>query len=369
MKDPRYEKLAENLINYSVKLKKDEKILIEYRGNATALVKELVKKAYEAGGHPFINQHDSRIDALILKDIKEEQLVLMNESQLAFMKQMDAYISIRSSENIYEMSIAPSDKMALYLKIMKPTFDERVDNTKWCVLRYPNDSMAQLSEKPTEQFEDFYFDVCNLDYSKMSKAMDSLVEYMEKTNKVRLVGPGTDLAFSIKGIPAVKCDGEFNIPDGEVFTAPVKDSINGKIKFNTPAMSEGEAIENIEFTFKNGKIIEASCSNDEKLLKKLDTDEGARYTGEFAIGVNPYIIYPMKDTLFDEKIAGSIHLTPGECYEEADNGNKSAIHWDLVMIQTPEYGGGEIYFDDVLIRKDGLFVVDELKVLNPDNLK
>jgi len=369
MKDLRYEKLAENLINYSVKLKKDEKILIEFRGNAKDLVKELVKKTYEVGGQPFVKQYDNQIDALLLKDIKEEQLEVMNENQLALMKKMDAYISIRASDNIYEMSIAPSEKMSLYMKIMKPSFDERVDNTRWCVLRYPNDSMAQLSGKPTDEFEDFYFDVCNLDYSKMSKAMDSLVEYMEKTDKVRLVGPGTDLEFSIKGIPAIKCDGEMNIPDGEVFTAPVRESINGTIKFNTPAMSEGEALENIEFKFKEGKIIEASCSNNEKLLKKLDTDEGARYTGEFAIGVNPYITYPMKDTLFDEKIAGSIHLTPGECYEEADNGNKSAIHWDLVLIQTPEYGGGEIYFDDVLVRKDGLFVVDELKALNPENLK
>lgn len=369
MKDIRYEKLADNLINYSAKLKKGEKILIEYRGNARDLTKELVKKAYEAGAYPFVRQYDNQIDALLMKDITEEQLDIMNENQLALLKRMDAYISIRASDNIYELSLVPSEKMSLYMKVMKPSFDERVKNTRWCVLRYPNDSMAQLSGKPTDEFEDFFFKVCNLDYSKMSKAMDKLVEYMERTDRVRLVGPGTDLEFSIKGIPAIKCDGEMNIPDGEVFTAPVRDSINGKIKFNTPAMSEGEALENIEFTFINGKIVEASCSNNEKLTKKLDTDEGARYTGEFAIGVNPYITYPMRDTLFDEKIAGSIHLTPGECYEEADNGNKSAIHWDLVLIQTPEYGGGEIYFDDVLVRKDGLFVVEELKGLNPENLK
>ncbi len=276
MKDLRYEKLADNLINYSVKLKKGEKILIEFRGDATNLAKELVKKVYEAGGYPFIKQYDNRIDALILKDAKQEQLEIMNENQLALMKKMDAYISIRASDNIYELSQVSSEKMSLYMKIMKPSFDERVDNTRWCVLRYPNDSMAQLSGKPTDDFEEFYFKVCNLDYSKMSKAMDSLVEYMEKTDRVRLVGPGTDLKFSIKGIPAIKCDGEMNIPDGEVFTAPVKDSINGKIKFNTPAMSEGEALENIEFKFVNGKIVEASCSNNDKLTKKLDTDEGAR---------------------------------------------------------------------------------------------
>ncbi|MDX1359271.1 MAG: aminopeptidase [Clostridia bacterium] len=369
MKDKRYEKLADNLVNYSVKLQKGEKILINFTGKDNDLAKELIRKAYEAGGLPFVKHVDSQTSYLLLKDVTEEQLEIMNESELAFMEKMDCYISIRASENIFESSIVPSEKMTIYSKIMKPAFNERVNNTRWCVLRYPNPSMAQLAGKPTEEFESFFFDVCNLDYSKMSAAMDNLVDLMDRTDKVRLAGPGTDLTFSIKDIPSVKCDGEYNIPDGEVFTAPVKNSVNGTISFNTPAMSEGEALENIKFTFKDGKIIEATSSNTGKMNKKLDTDEGARFIGEFAIGVNPYIIYPMKDTLFDEKIAGSIHLTPGQCYDEAPNGNDSAIHWDIVLIQTPEYGGGEIYFDDVLIRKDGLFVIDELKCLNPENLK
>ena len=369
MKDIRYEKLADNLINYSVKLKKGEKILIEFSGRENALAKELVKKAYEAGGLPFVVHNDSQTQYLVMKDITKEQLDIMNESQLDMMKKMDAYLGIRASDNIFESSIISSEKRKLHMKIMKPAFDERVNNTRWCVLRYPNDSMAQQAGKPTEEFEDFYFDVCNLDYSKMSKAMDDLVELMDRTDKVQIISRGTNLIFSIKDIPAIKCDGEANIPDGEVFTAPVKESVNGTISFNTPAMSEGEAMENIKFTFKNGKIIKATSSNTEKTNKKLDTDEGARYIGEFAIGVNPYIINPMMDTLFDEKIAGSIHLTPGQCYDEAPNGNDSAIHWDLVLIQTPEFGGGEIYFDDVLIRKDGIFILEELKGLNPENLK
>ncbi len=369
MKDPRHEKLAYNLINYSVKLKKGEKILIEFSGKENTLVKELVKKAYEAGGLPFVKHRDIQVNYLLMKEITKEQLKILNEGQLELMKKMDCYLSIRAMDNIFESSVVPPEKMKLFMQIMKPSFDERVNNTRWCVLRYPNDSMAQLAGTPTDEFEDFYFNVCNLDYSKMSTAMDNLVKLMNKTDKVRLVGPGTDLTFSIKDIPAIKCAGEMNIPDGEVFTAPVKESVNGIISFNAPAMSDGEALENIKFIFEEGKIIEATSSNTEKTNKKLDTDEGARYVGEFAIGVNPYIIYPMKDTLFDEKIAGSIHFTPGQCYEEAPNGNDSAIHWDLVLIQTPEYGGGEIYFDEVLIRKDGLFIIDELKCLNPDNLK
>ena len=221
----------------------------------------------------------------------------------------------------------------------------------------------------TDAFEDYYFNVCNLDYSKMSKAMDKLVDLMNKTDKVRLTAKDTDLTFSIKDIPAIKCAGEMNIPDGEVYTAPVKDSINGTITYNTPSLKDGFTYENIKLTFKDGKIIEATANDTEKINKIFDMDEGARYVGEFAIGVNPYILNPMKDTLFDEKIAGSIHFTPGCCYDDAYNGNQSALHWDLVLIQRPEYGGGEIYFDDVLIRKDGLFVIDELKCLNPENLK
>jgi aminopeptidase len=228
--------------------------------------------------------------------------------------------------------------------------------------------MAQLAEMSTEHFEDFYFKVCNLDYKKMSNAMDSLVELMNKTDKVRITGTNTDISFSIKGLPAVKCSGNFNIPDGEIFTAPVKESVNGYITYNAPSIYNGFTFENIRLDFKNGKIIDAKSNNTEKLNQILDTDSGARYIGEFAIGVNPYIDKPMKDILFDEKIKGSIHFTPGSTYDECSNGNQSAIHWDLVLIQREEYGGGEIWFDDKLIRKNGIFIVDNLKNLNPENL-
>ena len=218
-------------------------------------------------------------------------------------------------------------------------------------------------------FEDFYYDVCNLDYAKMSAAMDALVARLARTDSVHIIGPGTDLRFSIKGIPAVKCAGECNIPDGEVYTAPVRESVNGIITYNTPSLYQGTVFEHVSFTFERGKIVQATANETEKLNAILDADEGARYIGELGIGVNPYITKPMKDILFDEKISGSIHFTPGSCYEDAPNGNDSTIHWDLVLIQTPEYGGGEIYFDDELIRKDGLFVPEDLQCLNPDALK
>jgi aminopeptidase len=221
----------------------------------------------------------------------------------------------------------------------------------------------------TDAFEDFYFDVCNLDYNKMANAMEPLKQLMERTDKVRIVSPGTDLSFSIKGMNAVKCNGDRNIPDGECYTAPIRNSVNGVLSYNTPSVYEGTTFDNIRFVFENGKIVEASANHNDKINHIMDTDEGARYIGEFSLGFNPYIKDPMKDTLFDEKIDGSLHFTPGNAYDEADNGNVSAIHWDLVLIQRPEYGGGEVYFDDVLIRKDGRFVIPELLGLNPENLK
>ena len=368
--DLRVKQLADVLVNYSCNVQKNEKVLINYEGECCKpLVKQLIKNIYARGGMPYVEMRDSSVTREILLGATEEQMDFLNEYQLMQMKGMDCYIAIRAGSNTSELSDVPSDKLNMYYRKTQPVLDYRVNETKWVVLRYPNESMAQLAGTSLESFEDFYFEVCTLDYVKMSKAMDSLVELMNRTDRVHIKGPGTDLTFSIKDIPAIKCAGEMNIPDGEVYTAPVRESMNGVISYNTPSEEQGFTYENIRFEIKDGKIIKAAANDNERINQLLDTDEGARYFGEFAIGVNPYILNPMKDTLFDEKIAGSFHLTPGMAYEDAPNGNDSAVHWDLVMIQRPEYGGGEIYFDDVLIRKDGLFTLPELMCLNPENLK
>ncbi len=368
--DLRVKQLADVLVNYSCNVQKNEKVLINYEGECCKpLVKQLIKNIYARGGMPYVEMRDSSVTREILLGATEEQMDFLNEYQLMQMKGMDCYIAIRAGSNTSELSDVPSDKLNMYYRKTQPVLDYRVNETKWVVLRYPNESMAQLAGTSLESFEDFYFEVCTLDYAKMSKAMDSLVELMNRTDRVHIKGPGTDLTFSIKDIPAIKCAGEMNIPDGEVYTAPVRESMNGVISYNTPSEEQGFTYENIRFEIKDGKIIKAAANDNERINQFLDTDEGARYFGEFAIGVNPYILNPMKDTLFDEKIAGSFHLTPGMAYEDAPNGNDSAVHWDLVMIQRPEYGGGEIYFDDVLIRKDGLFTLPELMCLNPENLK
>ena len=368
--DPRIKELSELLVNYSCDIQPGDKVLISYEGECCKnLARQLIKDVYKAGGLPYSEIRDAAITREILLNCTEEQIMFKDKCDLDQMKGMQAYIAIRAGNNTAELADVPSEKLNLYSKLSRPTLDYRVNETKWVVLRYPNYSMAQLANTSLENFEDFYFDVCTLDYRKMSEARTPLVDLMNRTDKVQIKGPGTDLTFSIKGIGAVKCDGLRNIPDGEVYTAPVRESMNGIISYNTPSEEQGFTYENIVFQVENGKIVKATANDTKKINDLLDVDEGARYFGEFAIGVNPYILHPMKDTLFDEKIAGSFHLTPGMCYEDAPNGNKSANHWDLVMIQRPEYGGGEIWFDDVLIRKDGIFVLPELEGLNPENLK
>ncbi len=368
--DPRISKLAYTLVHYSTRIEKNERVLISYSGaSAKPLVKEIIREVYRAGAYPYIEIIDNEINREIILGCSQEQLNFMREYEMVQMKGMDAFIGIRCPDNISELSDIPADIMNLYSKAVRPVQDYRVSDTKWVVLRYPNASMAQLSNTSMDQFENFYFDVCNLDYSKMSDAMDSLVSLMNNTDIVRITAPGTDISFSIKGIGAVKCDGGRNIPDGEVYSAPRRFSVNGHITYNTPSSYQGYTFENIRFEVKNGQIVEATANDNTRINKLLNTDPGARYFGEFALGVNPYILHPMNDTLFDEKISGSIHFTPGRCYEMAYNGNISSIHWDLVLIQREEYGGGEIWFDDKLIRKDGIFVLPELECLNPENLR
>ncbi len=369
--DERLKCLAQRLVNYSMKVKKGDKVYVHYTGIDTRpLAIAVIDEVYKAGGVPFVEFTDKQVQRKLLMGLSKKQIELMAEHDAKLMDMMDCYVGIRGPENVNELADVPSDKMELYESIYsaKVHHEIRVKKTRWVVLRYPNESMAQLSGMSLEAFEDFYYKVCCLDYSKMADAMNKLVERMNRTDKVRIIAPGTDLRFSIKDIPAIPCAGELNIPDGEVYTAPVRDSVNGTITYNTPSVEQGFTFENISLTFKDGKIIKATANDTERINKVFDIDEGARYVGEFAIGVNPYVTEPMKDILFDEKIKGSLHFTPGNCYDDAYNGNQSALHWDLVLIQRAEWGGGEIWFDDELIRKDGIFVTEDLKCLNPENL-
>ena len=369
---PRYEKLAEVLIRHSTKLQKGETILIEAVDAPTEMIQAIIREVYKVRGIPVLDLKKQELMREMYLGANEASMKFNASCEMARMKKMDAWIGIRGFHNSRELSDVPWKKMELYEKLwLDPVhFQQRVNHTKWVILRVPTPNFAQAAKMSTAAFEEFYFNACTgVNWKRASKAMDSLVDLMKRTDQVHILGPGTDLSFSIKGIPAVKCDGACNIPDLEVFTAPVKSSVNGTLKYNAPSTQRGFTYENISFEFNNGRIVKAESNNSKKLNKILDTDPGARYIGEFALGLHPLINEPVDDILFDEKINGSFHFTPGNAYEyEADNGNRSALHWDLVCIQTPEFGGGEIYFDGKLIRKDGRFVSKDLNKLNPENL-
>jgi aminopeptidase len=362
--DPRFDKLAKLLVEYSINLKPKENVLIETFDVPDEMPIALIRAVREAGGTPFSQIQRSRVSRALAMGATETQLGLAANHELGRMKKMHAYIAIRGSDNITELSDVPVGQLKLLAKKMRPVQDQRVKKTKWVVLRWPSPSMAQLAGMSTEAFEDFYFTVCTLDYRKLQPGMRALKNLFEKTDRVEIRGPGTDLRFSVKGIPAIICGGDRNIPDGEVFTAPVRDSVNGHVTFNAPSIYQGTAFDGVRLEFRKGKVVNAMANEPEKLNRILDSDDGSRYIGEFSLGFNPYIMRPMRDILFDEKIAGSFHFTPGQAYEEADNGNRSQVHWDMVCIQRTEYGGGQILFDGKLIRRDGEFVPKTLQSLN-----
>ncbi len=371
MNDPRFARLAELLVRHSTRVVPGDRVLIEAHHVPSRMLTALVEAVSAAGGLPVVDVKDPAITRQLLLsgtlEQLEERMRFLGGLELHRMEAMQAYISLRGALNITELSDVPPERMALYEKHwQKPVhLERRVKHTRWVVLRWPNPSMAQQANMSTEAFEDFYFQVCLADYAAMEEAVAPLVRWMEKTDRVRLVGPDTDLSFSIRGVGVVSCHGRRNIPDGECFTAPVRDSVNGVIQFNTPTLFRGTPMDKVRLVFREGRVVEASSSDTAALQRILDSDEGARYIGEFALGFNPYIRQAMRDTLFDEKIRGSLHLALGQCYEQAENGNRSTVHWDNVLLQE---GGGEVWFDDVLLRKDGLFLPEDLQGLNPDAL-
>ena len=372
MHDPRNDALADVIVNHSLKLREGEKVLVQGSGLASEpLIRAVIRKAKDAGALPVYKIENPRTLREWLRDADAAQIDLAAEADAAQMRLMDAYVGFTAPENALELADIPSEIMALYQeRYVDPVHMRiRLPRTRWVVLRYPTPAFAQSAGMSVEAFEDWFYRVCSVDYGKMGRAMLPLKELMERTDRVRILGPGeTDLSFSIKGIPVVPCFGERNIPDGEIYTAPVRDSVEGVIAYNTASIRDGFEFSSIRLRFEGGRIVEATANDTERINAVLDVDEGARFVGEFALGVNPHVERPVNNTLFDEKIRGSIHFTPGNSYESAPNGNRSALHWDIVLLQEENRGGGEIRFDDVVVRKDGRFVIPELEGLNPENL-
>ncbi|MDD2851504.1 MAG: aminopeptidase [Desulfuromonadaceae bacterium] len=365
MNDPRIKQFAEVLVDYSTRVKKGDVVLINAAGlEALPLVKELYALCL-ARGAKYVEYGFSvpEIDRLFFNGATKQQLDHFPQHKLDFYKTLTVYIGISAGNNSMVMAHARQDAMVAYSKLTRPLVDQRVKHTRWCVTRYPTYASAQEARMSLDEYEDYLFSACCIDWKAESKKQEKLKRLIDRTKTVIILAPDTDLFFSIDGLPGIKCDGRLNMPDGEVFTAPVKNSVQGHIAYNCPSIYQGKEFCGVRFEFADGKIVKATADGgmSKALGKILDADEGARYIGEFAIGVNPGIRQPMRNILFDEKIFGSIHFTPGQAYDECDNGNRSSVHWDLVKI----LNDGEIRFDDVLIQKNGRFVHKELLELNP----
>jgi aminopeptidase len=365
MLDQRITELARILTGYSTRVGPGDIVLISASGlESLPLVQAVHAEALRAGArHVELNLDFPDISRQFFDLAQDEQLSFFPEHRLQFMKQVDVSIGISAPDNAMTLARADQKKILTYQKLLRPIIDERVRNTRWVITRFPTYGAAQDARMSLAEYEDFFFSACNIDWEAESKKQDALQKLLEDCREVRITATDTDLVFSIAGMHAIKCDGRFNIPDGEVFTAPVRDSVEGHITFNAPTLYNGREFNHIRLEFSRGKIIRATAPQDEEALNAiLDTDEGARFIGEFAIGVNPGIQAPMRNILFDEKIFGSIHFTPGSCYEECDNGNKSAVHWDLVKLL---HGDGAILFDGEVIQKEGRFIHPDLQALNP----
>ncbi len=372
-----YKNLAKQFLGQAVQAKSGESIWIEYQGavgqNMALTCANYIKSI---GGNPFMI--DAGADALrqvfdAAERSGDRDGYFQSEGQklLEKMKSMQGYIRICDRHDVENADFNPDDMMDYRRLMMKDVTDHRVKHTRWLVVDSPTPEFAASCRMSESEFEQFYYNACMADYGRMHEAVKPLEDLMTRGKHVHITGEDTDIQFSIENIPAQQCTGKHNIPDGECFTAPVKDSVNGKILYG-PSSYLGIRFPWIKLECEDGRVVNALSDGDgltKKLNHILDTDAGARYFGEFAIAFNPMVTQPVGSILFDEKIAGSFHLTPGQCYEDiAPNGNKSAVHWDMVKIQRPEFGGGDIVIDGELIRRDGVFVRDDLLGLNPENL-
>ncbi|AZR72292.1 hypothetical protein BBF96_02105 [Anoxybacter fermentans] len=358
MGDPRIEKLADILVNYSVEVKEGERVLISGSILARPLIEEIVKKVAQAGAEPVTRITLETAGYLFMKYGSEEIIGRTNEVFLDMIKKCDALISINAPENTKYMSTIDPKRLSLHQKALMPISEYVMGgNVRWVGCNFPVPALAQEAEMSLEEYENFVYSATNIDWVENSKYQDKIKAIFDAGKEVRIVGPGTDLTFSIEGREGIKCDGRNNMPDGEIFYAPIENSANGYITYDFPAMRMGKEVSGIRLEFKDGKVVKASATkNEDFLLSSLDTDEGARYIGEFGIGVNYGIQRFTKDILFDEKIGGTIHLALGRAYPESGGKNVSAIHWDMIKDLRKD---GKIILDGKVVAENGKFLIED----------
>jgi aminopeptidase len=353
MVDPRVAKAAEILVNYSARVKKGDYVQILAEPAAEDLALEVYRLILKKGAYPAMRLSLPGQSYIYYKNASDEQLKKFPDIAFYEIKKTNAVIYIGAPSNTKELSNIDPKKISVRQSVLKKLSDYRVEKTNWILFDYPTDAYAQDAEMSLEEFRDFVYRATNVDWEKESKKQDRLKAILDKGKNVRILGKETDIRFSIAGKKSVKCDGKHNMPDGEVYTEPVKNSVNGHIYYEFPAVHGGREVCGVRLVFKDGKVVKATAEkNQDFLINMLDTDAGSRYVGEFGIGVNYNIDRFIKNTLFDEKIGGTIHLALGRAYKDTGGENNSAIHWDMIKDLR---NGGEVYIDGKLIEKDGKF--------------
>lgn len=353
MKDQRLAKFADVLLEHSLNIKEGENVVIRAGYLAKPLIDEFYRKTVDKGANTFVHILSDPQRKYFMENATPKQLENANALYEGIYEKADAVLVIEAPENTKHLSNVSPRKNMEYNKAISPVL-KTIMNKRWVLTNYPVEAFAQDADMSLEEYEDFLFDAVLVDYEKMDRDMNKILDIFDTADTVRLVGKDTDLTFSIKGRKGTKCSGQNNVPDGEVYYSPVTNSANGHIYYEFPAIRYGNQVDGVRLEFKDGKIINArSASNEQFLNQMLDTDAGARYLGEFGIGLNYGIKKFIKNILFDEKIGGTIHLAAGNAYEGSGGDNISVLHWDMIKeLRT----NGEIYADGKLVQKNGIYL-------------
>lgn len=366
MNDPRLANLARLIVRHSLMLKPGENLLIDAIEECDQLIIAVLAAVREVGGNSYVLHQSLPVSRAWLKGATDANLLYWYKQTLPLRREADCYLCVRGQDNAFELADIPPETMQKYGALtLKLRLEGNKPGVRTTLIRFPSKSLAQQSGMSTEGFTDYFYRACALNYPVLQREMEMLKAALDSASEVRIVAPGTELTFSIAGIMCGISAGTWNIPDGEAAMEIVRESANGRIAYNIPSNHLGHVYRDIVLEFRKGRVVHVEGSSRERMEAILDTDEGARYVGEFAIGVNPYLRHHITDTLFDEKMAGSLHFTPAGTDR---NGVRSLVHWDIIQSHLPYYGGGEIFLDGKLWRKDGLFVDEILVRLNPDEL-
>jgi aminopeptidase len=367
MSDPRIEKLADMLVNYSVGIKPGDKTIIEGNEMARPLVIAIYKKVLQAGGFPFLLLSMAGMDEILYTTASDEQLQYVSDPLKLMVDTYDAHFYIQSDANTKRLTNVDPESIIKFRKgrhALMEHFYERAGRgeMRWVYTLYPTEGHAQDAEMSLDEYSDFVFKACMPDlndpvayWKRIAVAQEKIVDWLKGKKHVHVTGPETDLTLSIEGRPFISCASHINVPDGEIFCGPVEDSINGHVMFSYPAIYQGHEVTGVRLWFENGRVIKATAEKNEAyLLATLDTDEGSRSVGEFAIGTNDGIQKFTGEILFDEKIGGSFHMALGSSYPESGGVNKSAIHWDMICDLR---NGGAIEVDGECLHKNGKFTL------------